>query len=112
MGEYRNLLLNWNDGIASIVINRPGAMNALNEETLLELEAATKEIKSSRTVKAVIITGAGQKAFVAGADISYMQELTAAEGREFAMLGHRVFRGVETIQVPVIAAYNGFSLGG
>lgn len=102
----------WSGSIVTIIINRPQAMNALNEETLLELEDAARVIKASKEVTAVIITGAGEKAFVAGADIAYMQNLTAAEGREFAMLGHRAFRAVETIQVPVIAAVNGFALGG
>lgn len=112
MNSYHNLLWAENEGVVTLTINRPQAMNALNEETLLELEAATKEIKSSAEIKSVIITGAGQKAFVAGADIAYMQELSAVHGREFAMLGHRVFRGIETIPVPVIAAINGFALGG
>jgi len=112
MNTYNNLLLSQADNIVTLTINRPQAMNALNEETLLEIEAATREIKANNKIKVVVITGAGQKAFIAGADIAYMQELSAVEGREFAMLGHRVFRGVETIQVPVIAAINGFALGG
>ncbi|MGE5380070.1 MAG: enoyl-CoA hydratase-related protein [Methylocystaceae bacterium] len=112
MSSFKNLQINWDKGIVTMMVNRPQAMNALNEETLLEIEAAAREIKADDTVKVVVITGAGQKAFVAGADIAYMQELSAVQGREFAKLGHRVLREVETIQVPVIAAINGFALGG
>ncbi|MGE5450116.1 MAG: enoyl-CoA hydratase-related protein [Methanomassiliicoccales archaeon] len=112
MDNYKNLKVTQENGIITLIINRPQAMNALNEETLLEIEAVTKAIKATNEVKVVIITGAGEKAFVAGADIVYMQELSAMQGREFGMLGQRVFRGVESIQVPVIAAVNGFALGG
>lgn len=108
---YENVLLEKEERIAILSINRPKAMNALNNETLLEIKSAIEEIKADPSVDVVIITGAG-KAFVAGADISFMQNLTAIEGRAFGALGQEVFRMIEAIEKPVIAAVNGFALGG
>lgn len=108
---YENVLLEKEERIAILSINRPKAMNALNNETLLEIKRAIEEIKADPSVDVVIITGAG-KAFVAGADISFMQNLTAIEGRAFGALGQEVFRMIEAIEKPVIAAVNGFALGG
>ena len=87
-------------------------MNALNSDTLQEIKSAVLEVKEDVSIYVLIITGMGDKAFVAGADISYMQDLTAIEGRIFGMLGQDVFRTIEAMEMPVIAAVNGFALGG
>lgn len=99
------------DGFVGIVtIDRPKALNALNEEVLKELEAAFDAIDLDAT-RAVIVTGAG-KSFVAGADIGAMSTMTAEEGEAFGKFGNDIFRKIETFPIPVIAAVNGFALGG
>ena len=110
--EYTNLLLEKNGAIAVLTINRPKALNALNSDTLTELSTMLDELGGDSSVKVVIITGSGQKAFVAGADISEMKDLNSLEGRRFAQLGHAAFRKLELLAMPVIAAINGFALGG
>ncbi|MCR4791757.1 MAG: enoyl-CoA hydratase/isomerase family protein [Lachnospiraceae bacterium] len=97
--------------VATITINRPEALNALNSAVLDELNAVIDGIDVS-VVRAVILTGAGEKSFVAGADIGEMSTLTKAEGEAFGKKGNDVFRKLETLPVPVIAAVNGFALGG
>lgn len=109
---YKNLLIEKADGLAILYINRPDAMNALNEELLRELKIALSEISTDDEIKALIITGTGDKAFVAGADISYMQPLNPKESRGFAQLGQEIFLTIENLEKPVIAAINGFALGG
>lgn len=109
--EYANLIMEKEDGIGLLTINRPEAMNALNIDVLKELGQAAKDIAVDDDIKVLIITGAG-KAFVAGADIKYMQSLNALQAREFGMLGHTVFRNIDKLEKPVIAAINGFALGG
>lgn len=109
---YENVLLEKEDKLAILYINRPKALNALNKDTLLEIDAAIKEINADSEVGVLIITGAGDKSFVAGADIAFMQNLSAMEGREFGALGQKVFRMIELMEKPVIAAVNGFALGG
>ena len=100
------------DGFVGIVtINRPKALNALNSEVLKEIEAAFDAIDLDAT-RAVILTGAGEKSFVAGADIGEMSTLTKEEGEAFGKTGNDVFRKIETFPIPVIAAVNGFALGG
>lgn len=110
--EYKNLLLDKDEGIATLTINRPKSLNALNKETLEEILTCCKELGEDRSVHVVIITGAGEKAFVAGADISFMAGLDPAAGRVFGRLGHAVTRTIENLPQPVIAAINGFALGG
>ncbi len=107
-----NLLLEVKDGVAVISINRPQALNALNSETLIELDACVSEVEKNDDVKVVILTGAGEKSFVAGADIGEMLPLTAVEGKAFGRLGNDVFLKIERLSKPVIAAVNGFALGG
>ena len=97
--------------VATITINRPKALNALNSQVLDELDATLDAIDLN-TVRCVILTGAGEKSFVAGADIGEMSTLTKAEGEAFGKKGNDVFRKLETLPVPVIAAVNGFALGG
>lgn len=100
------------DGFVGVVtINRPKALNALNSDVLKEIEAAFDAIDLEET-RVVILTGAGDKSFVAGADIGEMSTLTKAEGEAFGKIGNDVFRKIETFPLPVIAAINGFALGG
>jgi len=109
---YENVLLEKEDRIAILSINRPKALNALNNDTLVEIDKAVDEIKADDSIDVVIVTGAGDKAFVAGADIAFMQNLTAMEARAFGALGQAAFRKLEAMEKPSIAAVNGFALGG
>ncbi len=99
------------DNIAVVTINRPEALNALNSQVLDDLAAAFDGIDTN-VVRAVVLTGAGEKSFVAGADIGEMSTLTKAEGEAFGKKGNDIFRKIEQFPVPVIAAINGFALGG
>ncbi|AZR74058.1 crotonase [Anoxybacter fermentans] len=108
---FVNLNLTKEDGIGILTINRPEALNALNRELLNELKEAIAQIKDDPEIKVCIITGEG-KAFVAGADIGEMVEFNAVEGREFGRLGNSVFNALEEMEKPVIAAINGYALGG
>ena len=99
-------------GTVLLTLNRPDKLNALNAELLSTLEAILRELSESAAVRAVVITGAGEKAFAAGADIAAMQTMTAAQARTFAGLGHAVGRAMESAAFPVIGAVNGFALGG
>ncbi|WP_026496733.1 MULTISPECIES: enoyl-CoA hydratase-related protein [unclassified Butyrivibrio] len=99
------------DKIAVLTINRPEALNALNSAVLDDLNAALDSIDVN-TVRALVLTGAGEKSFVAGADIGEMSTLTKAEGEAFGKKGNDVFRKLETFPIPTIAAVNGFALGG
>lgn len=99
------------DFVGIVTIDRPKALNALNSEVLGDLEAVIDAVDLEAT-RCLIITGAGDKSFVAGADIGAMSTMTQAEGREFAAKGNAVFRKIETFPIPVIAAVNGFALGG
>lgn len=110
--KYENIGFEIDSKIATITINRPKALNALNKQTLLELHDFINTINKSDDVLVVILTGSGEKAFVAGADISFMQSLSVAEAKFFAGLGHQAFHAVESLSQPVIAAVNGFALGG
>jgi enoyl-CoA hydratase len=110
--SYENILVETANGIATISINRPKALNALNQDVLSELIAAFTAASGNAEVKGVIVTGAGDKAFVAGADIASMKTMTPMEADRFCQLGHRAMRLIETFEKPVIAAVNGFALGG
>ncbi len=109
MAEF--ILYEVDGAVATITINRPKALNALNSQVLDEL-GATLDAIDLDTVRCVILTGAGDKSFVAGADIGEMSTLTKAEGEAFGKKGNDVFRKLETLPIPVIAAVNGFALGG
>jgi enoyl-CoA hydratase len=100
------------DGIAVVTVNRPDKLNALNAAVIAELAAAARRIADDDAVRAAVVTGAGPKAFVAGADVSELAELGRGEGLEFAQRGSRVFREIEQSRKPVVAAVNGFALGG
>ena len=107
-----NLLLEVENGIALLTINRPKALNALNSETLAELNACLAELENNDDVKVVILTGSGEKSFVAGADISEMVIATPAEGRKMGLLAREAFGRLENMPQVTIAAVNGFALGG
>ena len=109
--EYKNIFLQKEERVAVITISRPKALNALNTETLKELDFAIDEIENDDEIYAVILTGDG-KAFVAGADITEMKDLDVMGARKFGNLGNKVFRKLETLEKPIIAAVNGFALGG
>lgn len=97
--------------VGIITINRPKALNALNEDVLKDIEAAFDAVNLSE-IRAIIVTGAGEKSFVAGADIAAMSIMTKEQGEQFGKFGNDIFRKIETFPVPVIAAVNGFALGG
>ena len=100
------------DGIATITFNRPAKLNALNAGTLAELEATLDEAKNNAAVKAVMLTGSGDRAFVAGADISEFAAMSPVGAQKQSEKGHALFRRLETMGKPVLAALNGFTLGG
>ncbi|MDF2930406.1 MAG: Crotonyl-CoA hydratase, partial [Anaerospora sp.] len=112
MSEFANLLFENQGGIGLVTLNRPKALNALNQATLEELDKLADEIAKDTSIKVVVLTGSGEKAFVAGADITEMQHKSAIEGRNFGKLGQAVFNKIENLPQPVIAAVNGFALGG
>ena len=110
--EYKNILFNVEEEIATITFNRPKVLNAMNFEVMTEILDAVTICEKDDKIKALILTGAGDKAFVAGADISQMQNSTTVEVQQLMELGHRTLRLIETMPKPSIAAVNGFALGG
>jgi enoyl-CoA hydratase len=110
--EYKNLLFGIEDGVATITFNRPKALNAMNWETMSELKDAVARCRDDESIKVIILTGSGEKAFVAGADIVEMQNLRPKEALAFMELGNDTLRMLETLSKPSIAAVNGFALGG
>lgn len=110
--NYENLFYEVRDSIAYITFNRPQVLNALNRQMMKELLIALGQAKLDGTVRVLILTGAGEKAFVAGADINELGERTPIDGKDFAIFGQGVLRILETIGKPSIAAINGFALGG
>ncbi|MGD0584283.1 MAG: enoyl-CoA hydratase-related protein [Oryzomonas sp.] len=110
--EFKNLLIETVGNVATLTVNRPRSLNALNSEVLGELECALYELNLDDGVKAVVLTGAGEKAFVAGADIREMAEMNAFQGHAFARKGQQVMLLMERMKKPVIAAVNGYALGG
>jgi len=110
--NYKNILLEIKNNTAVLTINRPDKLNALNSGTMDELEKAFIELETNEEVRTVVLTGSGEKAFVAGADISEINKLDMINGKEFAERGQRIFNLIENFNKPVIAAVNGFALGG
>jgi enoyl-CoA hydratase len=110
---YKNLLVTQTGLITNIIINRPTQLNALNKETIEELNFALKNANENKAVGCVILTGSGEKAFVAGADIKEFADFSIDKGKELSAVGHEVlFDFIEKMTTPVIAAINGFALGG
>jgi enoyl-CoA hydratase len=112
MADYANLQVEVQDRIAVLSVNRPDKLNALNEQTIRELSEAFGELAARDDVGGVILTGVGEKAFVAGADIAELARMGPVDGIEVSRLGQQVFRRIELSKKPVIAAVNGFALGG
>lgn len=112
MTEFETLLLEKANGIGTLTINRPKNLNALNTQVLSELAEVLEIIEKDETIQVVIVTGAGEKSFVAGADIKEMKDKNALAGRDFSVFGNKVFSMLENLRQPTIAAVNGFALGG
>ena len=110
--EDKNLLIENKDGVALLTINRPKALNSLNSALLDDLLAAFTDLGRDSEVKAIVLTGSGEKAFVAGADIAEMAEMTVQQAKEFSRKGQRLVNLIGQLSKPVIAAVNGFALGG
>jgi len=109
---YENILFEKKDGIAYITFNRPNVLNALNRKTVEELRDALLETRDDASVRVLILTGAGEKSFVAGADIGELAQRTPVDGKDFSLFGQSVFHLLETLGKPSICAINGFALGG
>jgi enoyl-CoA hydratase len=112
MMEYKNILVSFEGEIGILMINRPKALNALNIETLKEIQAGVKEVLNHLEMRALLISGAGDKAFVAGADILEMKGMNSIEALNFSKLGHLTLKMIQEIDRPVIGVVNGFALGG
>lgn len=109
---YENLLYEKKEGIATVTFNRPKVLNALNRKTIEELHHLLLDVRDDESVRVLILIGAGEKAFVAGADINELAQQTPVDGKEFSLYGQSVFHLLETIGKPSICAINGFALGG
>lgn len=109
---YENILFQADQGIATITFNRPKAMNALNQALLAELSRALDEIAADDGVRVLVLTGAGEKAFVAGADITELATFTALQAKVFSSAGHAIIAKLQELPIAVMAAVNGFALGG
>ena len=112
MTEFSNISLSNNEGILTVTLNRPDKLNAINIGTIAELREVFNNVMDSKDIKAVILTGSGEKAFAAGADISEIAGLNEVNGRKFSESGQEVFQMIENCPKPVIAVVNGFALGG
>jgi len=110
--NYENILFEKREGIATVTFNRPKVLNALNRKTVEELQNALLDARDDESVRVLILTGAGEKAFVAGADIGELSQQTPVNGKDFSLFGQSVFHLLETIGKPSICAINGFALGG
>ncbi|MEM2101925.1 MAG: enoyl-CoA hydratase-related protein [Candidatus Bathyarchaeia archaeon] len=110
--ELKNVIYEKNEGIATITLNRPDALNAFSAELINEVLQCVDDVSRDETIRAVILTGAGEKAFSAGADIKAMIGMNALKARELSTNGYRLCKALEKLEKPVIAAINGFALGG
>jgi len=109
---YKNIILEKKEAIGYIKINRPKVLNALDKETILEITKSISELEHDKKIKVAILAGEGGKAFIAGADIGSMAKMTPLEAKEFSELGHYMLNSIENSRLPVIAAVNGYALGG
>lgn len=112
MKEFESLVFESDDGVATLTFNRPKALNALNRSLLLELSRALEAVEADESIRVLVLTGAGDKAFVAGADISELATFNPLQARKFSRLGHQVIGALQKLPIPVIAAVNGYALGG
>lgn len=113
MKSYQNIIFDLNNQIATLTINNPASLNALNQATLEEIDDAIQSLESGDVqARVLIITGAGEKSFVAGADIKEMATINMLAARAFSKLGNRVFMAIDKLSIPTIAAINGYALGG
>jgi enoyl-CoA hydratase len=110
--SFENIRFEVADAVGTLTVDRPKALNALNPDTLRELLRCLRDSRRDHAVRAIVMTGAGDKAFIAGADIAAMSTMTVVEAKEMARLGQRVTSAIEDLGVPVVAAVNGFALGG
>ena len=110
--SFENIILEVDTPIATIFFNRPKALNALNNALFDDLDTALDQVRKNTDIKVLILTGAGDKAFVAGADIAELEKMNPLEGKSFSRKGQKVFSKIEDLPIPVIAAVNGFALGG
>jgi enoyl-CoA hydratase len=110
--SYQNLIVETRDGVAVVTLNRPDKLNALNDRTMEELDAAFSAIGADASIRGVILTGSGEKAFVAGADIAELSTQSPVDGKERSIRGQKTLDRIENLGKPVIAAINGFALGG
>lgn len=110
--EFKNTLYEKSDGTATITINRPEVRNALNEETILEILSRLEDAEEDETIRVVVITGAGDRAFSAGADIKMIRDMDSSRARDVSKLGQKLCDKIEELEKPVIAAINGYALGG
>lgn len=110
--EFENTLYEKSEGIATITINRPKAMNALNKQAVLEISSRLDEAEEDKTVKVIVITGAGDRGFCVGLDLKAVRGISAVDGMNLSLLGQKLTKKIEELQKPVIAAINGYALGG
>jgi enoyl-CoA hydratase len=110
--EFKYIIYEKSEGIATITINRPEALNAFSAEVVSEILQAIEDVKADESVRVVVLTGAGEKAFSAGADIKAMKGMNALKARELSQMGERLCNALENLEKPVIAAINGYALGG
>lgn len=110
--EFKYIIYEKNEGVATITLNRPEALNAFSKEVVEEILHALEDVKTDEAVRVVVLTGAGEKAFSAGADIKAMVGMTALKARELSFMGEKLCVGLENLEKPVIAAINGYALGG
>ncbi|MCU0585525.1 MAG: enoyl-CoA hydratase-related protein, partial [Desulfobacterales bacterium] len=109
---YENIIFQIDQGIATITFNRPKALNALNQALLAELDQALAAVAADEEIRVLVLTGAGEKSFVAGADITELATFSALQAKRFSQAGHDVIARLQGLAIPVIAAVNGFALGG
>jgi len=110
--EFKNSIYEKSERTATITINRPKMLNALNEDTILEVLSRLEDAKKDKTIRVIVITGAGERAFSAGADIKMIRDMDSPKARDVSRLGHKLCDKIEKLGKPVIAAINGYALGG
>jgi len=110
--EYANIIFQIEEGIATLTFNRPQTLNALNSNLLKEMSHAVDQVAADEDIRVLVLTGAGEKAFVAGADINELAAFNALQAKRFSESGHVLLNRLQTLPIPVIAAVNGFALGG